>query len=132
MPDNSSRPSIGTGLLPASAGAGSAISLANYVLPGNGIHGSAGALLVVISTLLMLLAAAALVFARGAPPSLRGILLVLITLDILGTGLAAYMLEANWLIAAMAVALIGLIVHLAARSAQDRRPASPATSGAVS
>ena len=132
MPGNLKRPSIAMGLLAASGATGCAISLTNYVLPGSGIHGTAGALLVVISTLLMLLAAAALVSARAASPGLRGTLLVLITLDIVGTGLAAYMLEANWLVAAMGVALIGLILHLAVRTPQGRRPATPVATGAAS
>jgi hypothetical protein len=38
--------------------------------------------------------------------------LVLIALDIIGTGVAAYFLEADLLIAAMAGALIGWTMHL--------------------
>ena len=50
-------------------------------------------------------------------PTLRGSLAVLILLDILGTGLAAYMLEADWLVAAMAVALTGWVARLVSNTA---------------
>lgn len=92
--------------------AGLSISIFNYFSTVNGIHGSAGAALVMISSLLMLLSAAALLLSDGMSPALRGTLVALIVLDILGTGLAGYMLEADWLVAAMAVALIGWIVCL--------------------
>jgi hypothetical protein len=42
----------------------------------------------------------------------RGTLLVLIGLDIIGTAMAAYMLEATGLLAAMAIALLGWLAHL--------------------
>ena len=44
----------------------------------------------------------------------------LILLDIAGTGVASYMLEAWWLVGAMALALVGWIVHLAADPAPRR------------
>ena len=111
----------GTGvqLLLAAAAAGLALSIFNYFWTGNGIHGSGGALLVVISSLAMVLAAAALLFVHGMSRSLRVTLLVLILLDILGTGLAAYMLEAYWLTVAMAAALAGMIIHVAANRAPE-------------
>jgi hypothetical protein len=94
------------------AAAGLAIATFNYFWSGNGIHGTGGALLVVISSALMMGAAAALAFADGLGRGLRGTLLVLIALDIIGTGVAAYFLEVDLLIAAMAGALIGCIMHL--------------------
>jgi hypothetical protein len=81
-------------------------------------------LLVVVSTALMVAAAAALVFAKDMGASLRGTLLVLIALDIIGTGLAAWLLEAYWLIAAMVLALIGWIIHLTSGRVPRRRPGS--------
>lgn len=102
----------GVQILVVAAAASLALSVFNYFWTNNGIHGSAGALLVVISSLLMFFAAAALLFADGMRRSLRATLVVLILFDILGTGLAAYMLEAYWLIAAMAAALVGSIVRL--------------------
>lgn len=102
----------GLQILLAAAVAGLAVALFNFVWSGNGIHGSAGAALVVISTALMVAAACALLLAGLLGRKSRGTLNVLFALDILGTGVAAYFLEANWLIAAMAVALAGWIVDL--------------------
>ena len=110
----------GVQILIVAAAVSLALSIFNYFWTGNGIHGSAGALLVVISSLLMVISAAALVLVDGMSRSLRGTLVVLILLDILGTSLAAYMLEAGWLIAAMAAALIGWIVRLASQRAPGR------------
>jgi quinoprotein glucose dehydrogenase len=117
----------GVHILMVAAAAALALSVFNYFWTGNGIHGSAGALLVVISSLLMFAAAAALRFGGGMNRSVRGTLVVLILFDILGTGLAAYMLEAYWLIAAMAAALAGSIVRLVA----DQSPQSMSQRGAA-
>jgi hypothetical protein len=106
------RRNSGAVILLVAAALALAIAIFNDVWSGNGIHGTAGALLVVISSALMFAAAAALVFAGGMGRRLRGTLLALIALDILGTALAAYMLEADWLIAAMGVAAIGWLVRL--------------------
>ena len=122
------RPHPGTWLIEAAAIAGLVISLANYFTPGNGLHGTPGALLVVISTVLMLLAAGALMVWPGPPRWRRGLLLVLIALDILGTGTAAYFLEAYWLIAAMVLALIGWLFQVAATVPSNRMPANAAAS----
>ena len=65
----------------------------NYFWTGNGIHGSEGALLVVASTLLMAVAAW-LIGARVIHGWLRVLLTVLLALDFVGTGAAAYFLEA--------------------------------------
>lgn len=113
------RRDLGVRILLVAAAAGLAIAIFNYLWHDNGIHGTPGALLVVISSALMVAASCALLFAdmgRG----LRATLIVLIALDIIGTGFASYMLEANWLLAAMAVALIGWILHLVF----DRAPRS--------
>jgi hypothetical protein len=96
------------------------LSVFNYFWTDNGIHGSAGALLIVISSLLMFLASTALLVIGGMSRGLRGTLVVLILLDILGTGLAAYMLEAYWLVAAMAAALAGWLVRLVSDRAPER------------
>jgi quinoprotein glucose dehydrogenase len=102
----------GARILLVAAVVGLAVAIFNYLWQGNGIHGSAGALLVVISSALMVAAAAVLLFGDGIGRGLVGTLVVLIALDILGTGFAAYMLEADWLVVAMALALIGWIVRL--------------------
>ena len=106
-----SRRDLGTRILLVAGVGGLAIAVFNYFWHDNGIHGTPGALLVVISSALMVGASCALLFgamARG----LRATLIVLIALAIIGTGFASYMLEADWLLAAMAVAFIGLILHL--------------------
>ncbi len=84
---------------------GLAASLAYYFTPEDGIDGSLGAALVIGSTALMTLASAAIAFGF-AGGWLKGVLAALILLDILGSGFAAYMLEANVLIACMALALV--------------------------
>jgi hypothetical protein len=89
-------------------------SLFNYVWTGNGIHGSQGALLVVISTLLMT-AAAAVLLRRWAGGWVATILHVLLALDFIGTGLAAYLLQAWILLALDILAAIAWVVHLARR-----------------
>lgn len=78
---------------------------------GNGIAYTPGTYLVLISTMLLLGGAMILVFASGRG-WLGGILAFLVLLDILGTGLAAYFLMAWVLLALMAVALIGWLVHV--------------------
>ena len=110
----------GVQILIVAAAASLVLSVFNYFWTDNGIHGSAGALLVIISSLLMVLAAAALLFADGMSRSLRATLAVLVVLDIFGTGLAAYMLEAYWLIAVMAAALAGWLVRLVSDQAPER------------
>ena len=97
---------------------GLAEAVFDFFWSGNGIHGTAGVVLVIVSTALMVLAAGALTLWPAMPRWLRGVLMILILLDIAGSGFASYMLEAWWLVGAMALALVGWIVHLAA----DRAP----------
>ena len=99
-----------------------AVSVFNYFWTGNGIHGSLGALIVIGSTLLMAIASAAIAvgFASGR---LRSVLAVLILLDILGTGFAAYMLEAQILLGLMILALIAWLFS----AFSDRRPSRRAS-----
>lgn len=109
-----SRPALGHGLV--LLGVGSLISFGaavfDFVWTGNGIHGTAGALLVVISSALMLVASGALLFVPTMARSLRGVLFLLIVVDIFGTGVAAYFLETWWVVGAIALALIGWLVHM--------------------
>jgi Na+/melibiose symporter-like transporter len=120
-----SRPFRGYGVV--LLGLGSLISfgaaLFNYFWVGNGIHGTPGALLVIVTTALMLLAAGALMFWSAMPRWLGGVLLFLILLDVVGSGFAAYLLEASWVVGAIALALLGWIVHLVAGPAQRPRRA---------
>src|SRR5437588_11461317 len=89
-----SRSNIGVRILLVGAAAGLAVAIFNFLWRGNGIHGSAGALLLVIPSALMLAANCALVFSDRIRRGLRGTRMVLIALDILGPGLAAYLPEA--------------------------------------
>jgi uncharacterized membrane protein YjjP (DUF1212 family) len=97
-------------LLFAAAAAGFLIALFGFFWSGNGIHGTAGALLVVISSALLTGAAASLIFATMSR-RLVVTLTVLIALGIAGTALAAYMLEANILLAVTGLMLIGWIAQ---------------------
>jgi hypothetical protein len=117
-----SRRNIGMRILLVGAAAALAIAIFNFLWRGNGIHGTAGALLVVISSALMVAASCALVFFDSLGRGWRGALIALIALDIVGTGLAAYFLEAVWLIVAMAVALIGWLLHLVSGPTSRQSP----------
>ena len=90
------------------------MSLVDYFTPHNGINGTLGVGVVIASTALMLIASAAIAFgfARGG---VRTTLMVLILLDILGTGFAAYMLDSNALLAFMALALLAWLFAIFAR-----------------
>lgn len=82
----------------------------DYFWPANGIHGTEGALLVVVSTLLML-GAAALIATDRVHGWVRVVLEILLVLDFLGTGLAAYLLEA-WIVLILDIlALAAWVVH---------------------
>jgi len=88
-------------------------ALFNYFWTGNGIHGTEGALLVVVSTLLMGVAAW-LTGAHIVHGWLRTLLLALLVLDFIGTGLAAYLLEAWILLALDIAATVAWLATLAA------------------
>jgi hypothetical protein len=86
------------------------VSIFDYFWTGNGIHGTEGALLVVVSTLLMLIASAVILSGR-VHGWVRVVLEILILLDFLGTGLAAYLLESWVLLILDVIALVAWIVH---------------------
>jgi len=88
-------------------------ALFNYFWTGNGIHGTEGALLVVVSTLLMAVAAW-LTGAHIVHGWLRTLLVPLLVLDFIGTGLAAYLLEAWILLALDIAATVAWLATLAA------------------
>ena len=91
---------------------GAAVALWNLLAPLTGVTGTPGALLVVATSLLV--AGAGLVIGLMRPGGWRGALRILTALGILGTAAAAWFLHEWWLIAAMGVALLGLIVDLVA------------------
>jgi len=90
---------------------GLAVALFDYFWPGNGIHGTGGVLLVIASTAAMAILAFALLPTMSR--SLRGLLLVLLIIDIAGSGFAAYMLDAWWLSLVMVLACIAWLVRVA-------------------
>ena len=102
----------GAWLLAASAAAGLCLSLFNYFWPTTGIDGTPGALLVVVSTALVLAAALVMALYRSKPLWLRVVLNVSTLLGLIGTGLAAYFLEAYVLIGFMALGLLGWFWHM--------------------
>jgi hypothetical protein len=115
-----------TQLLLAVSVVGLAVSVFDYFWTDNGIHGTPGVLLVIGSTLLMGIAMAAITF-RLARGHVKHVLAVLVLLDILGTGFAAYMLEAWILFGLMIVALLAWLFSALA----DERPAPRAATAGV-
>jgi quinoprotein glucose dehydrogenase len=106
------------------------ISIFDFFWTGNGIHGTGGVLLVVVSSAVMLILGLALERWRAASSWAHGILLAVLLVDILGTGFAAYMLEAWWVLAFMVVALAGWLVDLTMGVAPTMK-AAPAMTVAV-
>jgi hypothetical protein len=96
-------------------------TLFNYFWTGNGIHGSEGALLVVVSTLLMAIAAG-LIAGRWIRGWVRGVFEVLLFLDFLGTGLAAYFLNAWVLLGLVVLAFLACVTHITRRA--NSRPST--------
>src|SRR5689334_10174497 len=105
---------FGNWLLLLSALAALCVAVFEYLWHGNGIHGTGGALVVIVSTALMLAGAFALGRRFERARGLRILLLVLLVVDILGTGLAAYLLEAYALLALVVLALLGWAACIAA------------------
>lgn len=90
---------------------GAAVSLYNYFEPLSGIAGTPGAILVIASALILF--ALGLVMAadpRGS--AFRVFLAVSSLLAIVGTGIAAHLLNSRALLALMFIALLGWFVHL--------------------
>lgn len=114
------RQNLGAWLLFLGALIGLGVSIFDYLWTRNGIHGTGGALLVVIASAVMLALGGALLRWRTSSSWTRGVLLVLLLIDILGTGVAAYMLEAWWVLGAMALALIGWLIDIGSGTAPRR------------
>ena len=104
----------GAWLIVAASAIGVLIAAFNLLNSGNGIAFSFGAWLVFVSSILVTGAAAILALHLALSGAARGILAVLILLGILGTAAAAYFLYAWMLVAAMGVALVGWVIHVAA------------------
>lgn len=89
---------------------GAGVAAHDYVTSSTGIDHSGGVALVLASSLLM--AFGALMVLMLGTGAIAGIFLFLILLDILGTGFAAYMLESELILAAMAIAAIGWVLRI--------------------
>ena len=97
---------------------GIGISLYYYLTPLSGVNGTSGALLVVVSTLLMALAGLLLFpIRRGGAGTLFRVLALLAGL---GTLAAAWFLHEFWLMAAMVVALVGVIIDFGSAKGGSR------------
>lgn len=103
----------GAWLLAAAALVGLCLSVF-YYLAGSGIHGTPGTVLVIVSTALLLGASLVMALYRSKGLALRIFLDVATVLDVLGTGLAAYMLDAYPLVALMVIGFIGWLIHMIA------------------
>jgi heme A synthase len=114
---------MGNWVMVASSAAGLALSIFNFFWPGNGIHGSGGALLVIVTAALILAAALLMALDVSASRGLRIVVDLLLFLGIVGTGFAAYMLEVDLLVALMALALVGWVIHLFGGAGKPRRAA---------
>lgn len=111
MTREQTRPAYGMLLLAVAAAAGTALSIYAY-FNSEAVNHTAGVLLVIATAAVMVIAALALAGLRFLPRWLRTIGLVLLLIDILGTGLAAWFLELQLLMAFMGVALLGWLLHL--------------------
>jgi drug/metabolite transporter (DMT)-like permease len=115
---------VGGWLMLAGSVAGLAVAVFNFFAPENGISGSGGALLVIVSSALVLVASIVVTLANVRLRWVRVVIEVLLVLGILGTGFAAYMLEADALLGLMVVAFVGWAGHLIATPGQTERATS--------
>ncbi|MCE8017447.1 hypothetical protein HOP62_15320 [Halomonas sp. MCCC 1A17488] len=88
---------------------------------GNGIAHTPGTYLVLTSTALLLVGSLLLALWHGLPRWLGGLLTFLLLLDLLGTGLAAYLLQTEWLLGAVGVGLVAWLIHVIADPATGTR-----------
>lgn len=114
QPRPSAPPSVpGAWLLTVSAFAGLIASLVYYFWRGDGIAYTDGALVVIGSTAILLIAGLVLIFDTRRHWFTSAFFNVGACIDILGTGFAAWMLDAYWLLGLMCLAGMGWLVHVA-------------------
>ena len=105
----------GAGLMLIAGLLGAVVALYDYFTPGTGIDHTGGVILVLASSGLIALAAWTVL--SISPGAVTRILVFLIFLDILGTATAAWFLESGLVMAAMAIAAVGLFRLIANREA---------------
>lgn len=100
----------GSGLILLAGALGAAAAFYDFNTVSTGIDGTGGAELVIASSLLMVFAALmVLLLGRGL---LAGVFLLLLLLDVIGTGVAGYFLESPMIMGAMALAALGWLLHI--------------------
>lgn len=103
----------GAGLMLLAGVLGAVAGLYDFYNIASGIDGTGGVELVIASSLLMVFGALmVIIMGRGL---IAGIFLLLLLLDAIGTGVAAYFLESGLIMAAMALAALGWILHMNTR-----------------
>lgn len=126
MTTQQARPAYGLLLLALAAIAGTALSIFNYYVD-IGISHTDGVLVVIATTVIMWIVALIMTRARSMWNWVRGVILLLLLVDILGTGIAGWFLESWVLMAFMAVALFGWAAHVAFGPGRvSRSPSGPA------
>ncbi|MGX1305982.1 glycerol-3-phosphate acyltransferase PlsY [Amorphus suaedae] len=96
------------------------VSVINAFNKGNGIAFTAGSYLVVITSALLVVGAVALIWSTSLPRAAAVVFAILVLLDILGTGFAAWLLEAYVLFGAIVVAGIAWLIYLVFDPARER------------
>jgi hypothetical protein len=128
--DVKGRRSFGALLLALAAAAGTALAIYAFVAS-EGVSHTQGAAAVIGSDAVMLVAALLIAGIPGIPRFLRGIILLLLLIDIVATAIAAWFLELWVLVAFMAVALVGWLAHVAFGPGGGARVSGAQTGAAI-
>ncbi|GHA94013.1 hypothetical protein [Modicisalibacter luteus] len=94
---------------------------------GNGIAYTPGTYLVLFSTAMLVIGSLLITFVRSMPRWLSGLIAFLLLIDLLGTGLASYLLEATILVWLMVAGLVAWLIHVFADPASGKRSHPTAT-----
>jgi hypothetical protein len=89
---------------------GAIAAVYDFYIVSSGIDGTGGVELVIASSLLMVFGAL-MVMVLG-PGFLAGIFLLLLLLDVIGTGVAGYFLESWMVMGVMVLAALGWLIHV--------------------
>jgi hypothetical protein len=108
-------------LLALAAAAGTAQAIYAFIAS-EGVNHTQGVAAVIGSDAIMLIAALLIAGVPGMPRFLRGIILLLLLIDIVATAIAGWFLELWVLVAFMVVALVGWLAHVAFGPGSGRAP----------